>query len=523
MDQLVTTALVGTARQEQINLVTDTPVDALIAGLPAEEREIERTFLLSAGARAIYHQAGKQAQQTDSAPEPAPVEQLRACSPGAALLLSQLMEHKQSSLLFLALERLRQHGLRLPFNLLPQALNSSNKETRAALFPALGERGRWLSQFNPSWQWVEQFLPVSTDELPSDAETIWQEGSLGQRAEILRRLRAIDPEKARAWLAGVWKQEKAEARSDLLASFEVGLSPADEAFLETTLDDRAASVRSTAAALLARLPDSAFGERMRQRAQDMVTRNGEKLAIKPPQDFPQDWLRDGVTEKSPQKVAPRAWWMIQVFSLVEPSFWGKHFNASPEKLLQMLAGDRWATEAIEGWSRAVINYRSPDWLLPLWSWWREHYQEALEKRHLVDYTYREQLLRIMPAPQAEQFMLEVMRDNKGSAYGDEWEMLLELPRPWSNDFAQTYLRLLRAHCNAERLSETNFNPHADPWLNNLPALAFALPATCLAEAARPWELPDTDTSTWQIHYVRSQIQEFTEIIHLRQKIDEEIF
>ncbi len=242
--------------------------------------------------------------------------------------------------------------------------------------------------------------------------------------------------------------------------------------------------------------------------------------IKPPQDFPQDWLRDGVTEKPPHKVAPRSWWMIQVLTLVEPGFWQERLSAAPAELFKLLTGDRWLMQVMEGWSRAAINYRSTNWLLPLWNWWREHYQEALEKRHLVDYTYREQLLQIMPAPQAEQFMLEMMRDTRSSAHGDEWEMLLELPSPWSNDFAQTYLRLLREHCNVERLSETSFNPHADPWFSNLPALAFALPATCFAEALRPWELPDD--AAWQIHYVRSQIQEFTEIIHLRKKIDEEI-
>ena len=45
-----------------------------------------------------------------------------------------------------------------------------------------------------------------------------------------------------------------------------GLSLADEPLLEAALDDRAAEVRSWAAYLLARLPGSALGQRMAERA-----------------------------------------------------------------------------------------------------------------------------------------------------------------------------------------------------------------------------------------------------------------
>lgn len=518
MDTLVTTALVGLARQEKVNLATGTPVDALLAALPTET--IERKFLLSAGARAIYYQAGYQARQGVSASEPAGAEQLRVCTPGAALVLSRLLSGEQGDLLPGALARLRQYGLRLPYHLLPQALSLSNKETQAALFPVLGERGRWLGQFNPSWSWVRHFLPEDEGNLPPDAETIWQEGAAGQRREILRRLRRRDPAQARAWLESVWKQEKAETRNDFLASLEIGLYADDEAFLEAALEDRAASVRSTAAALLARLPHSALLQRMQQRAQQMIRRREGKLVVEPPQELKKDWQHDGVLEKPPQKVAPRSWWLIQVCAIIEPTFWETHLGAPPAELFRLLANNRWEMQVMEGWTKAALNYHTASWVMPLWHWWRIHHHTALEKRHLTSYTYREQLTRQMPARAAEQVVLDMLR--AGQEKGDDacWDMLAELPRPWSDEFARAYLQLLRQHCPVHKITAESFNPYADPWIHDLPSLALALPSSCFDEVTHLWDLPDDQR--WGIQYIHDQLKACLATIHMRQNIEEEI-
>lgn len=519
MDPIVATALVGLARQERVNLTTGTPVDALLAPLPGDE--IERAFLLSAGARAIYCQAGTQARQGVQAPAPADNETQRACSPGAGLVLSRLLSGEQAQLLPGALARLQQHGLRLPYHLLPRALSVTNKETQAALFPVLGERGRWLSQFNPSWKWVQQCLPAHEGGLPPEAETLWQEGTPGQRTEILRRLRMVDASQARAWLEGVWKQEKAETRNDFLACLEVGLHADDEPFLETALDDRAASVRATAAALLARLPHSALRERMWLRAQRMIRQKDGKLVIDPAKELPKDWQRDGVIEKPPQKVAPRSWWLIQVCSVIEPTVWEAHLGAKPDELFAVLATDRWEMQVMEGWSRAALAYHTSSWMMPLWQWWRIHHHTALEKRHLTTSTYREQVISHLPAQVAEQVVLDMLHAGQDKPEDDCWEMLAELPRPWSDAFACAYLQLLRQHCPLQKITAESFNSYADPWIQDLPSLALALPSGCFDEVMHLWELPDDQR--WGIQYIRNQLNECIATIHMRQKIEEEIY
>ncbi|HEX8036513.1 MAG TPA: DUF5691 domain-containing protein, partial [Ktedonobacterales bacterium] len=152
MESLVATALVGTAQRPNADTSTGTPLDAVTSALPATEAE--RTLLLRAGAWAVYTQAGYVAESECLAVEPAPEEMMAACSQSAAMLLDALFKGRQAQLVPEALERLRRAGLRLPHEVLPVALAVRDEGQRAAVLPVLGERGRWLSRFNPAWSWV---------------------------------------------------------------------------------------------------------------------------------------------------------------------------------------------------------------------------------------------------------------------------------------------------------------------------------------------------------------------------------
>ena len=550
MDPIVTLALVGTARQQQTNPATGLPVDALIEEVSAEEAE--RKLLLSAGAWAIYRQAGHKAQQIATLPEPAPQEKLRACSPAVALVLSRLLNGEQTDLLPEALARLREVGRHLPYSLLPMALNKSGKDVRAALFPVLGERGLWLSSFNPAWNWMRDFLPADESGLPAEAETIWQEGTSAQRAEILRRLRAVDPDKARDWLEAVWKQEKAEVRNDLLSTLEIGLGTTDEAFLEKALDDRAASVRTVAVSLLAHIPASAFIERMCQRGQAMLSMQKKKLVINPPQEFDKAWLRDGLTAKPPHGLGPRAWWLLQILTFIPPTFWEKHLGAGPADLLRLVANLRgeWDVQAVEGWSKAAVRFQTENWISLLWNFWNVQ-AGKIKSKTVTDYSVREQLFKCLSVKEAESIVLAVMRLDQNvdqqeilaefaqtmgeakeetllalerAAKNNDWgDLISELPRPWSVEFGCAYLRICRAYFAALEVEKEKFNPYSDSWLGNLATMALALPSACLVEAQQPLEiaLPE-DMKSWQANYARDLLKNYTEIVHLRTKIYEEI-
>src|SRR6266849_3058964 len=101
-DPMIAIALAGTSRQERIDLATGTPLDELLNQLP--QNEVERTFLLAAGAWALYRQAGTQATPASAPMVPAGPESLRVCSPAAAGLIEMLLRNDTHDLLSLALE-----------------------------------------------------------------------------------------------------------------------------------------------------------------------------------------------------------------------------------------------------------------------------------------------------------------------------------------------------------------------------------------------------------------------------------
>lgn len=520
MDAIVTTALVGTAQQWQAKSSTDTPLDTLIAQLP--ENASERTLLLSAGAWSVYQWAGKLAESIPELPEPAPEESLPACSLSASMQLHRMLLGDHSDLLPEALEQVHKAGYRLPHELLPMALSVRGHDVRSALFPVLGERGYWLSHLNPDWNWVQQFVSGSGNTLPPNAETLWEEGTTAQRAEILRRLRTLDTEKARTWLETTWNQEKAEARSALLQTLVVGLSLEDEAFLERALDDRAASVRSDASHLLSRIPSSGFANRIQTLAESILTFAQGKLKLKLPTSYDKSWQRDGLSEKLQSGLGERAWWLIQILALVPLSHWEEHASLTPVELVAAAEADRFGNSIIEGWTRSALLFNTSSWSGPLWDWW----QAQQKKKKLGGTTtsdMRDELIRLLSSEEAEAKVLHMLRIDRASE-DEEWEEMLDaLPVPWSDTFGAAYLELLERHLAGleESLANNNYYPSADSWCSSLARATISLPASCFSEALVSYTLPESATS-WQAEHWRQQLHMLTETLSIRQRMYEEM-
>lgn len=521
METHVATALIGTAQRPNTNISTGTPLDAVTGGLASGEAE--RALLLQAGAWAIYTLAGHVAQHECPVVEPAPAEAKAACSPDAAALLDSTLKETQSHLLPEALERLRRAGLRLPHEVLPAALSLRGEEQRTALLPVLGERGCWLSQFNPAWSWVSDLWLIAESTLPTDAETIWQEGATTQRVALLRRLRASDPALARDWLDAVWKQEKADIRAQLLDTFTEGLSPADEALLDQALADRSANVRVLAAKLLARIPLSAFSSRMRQRASSMLTRNprNQRIDAEPPETLPKDWQDDGILARPPSGVGERAYWLTQVLALVPPSHWEERFGMPPNQIIAAAAKSEWEEQIVHGWSQAASLHAASAWALSLWQRWA---QEEKRRKNILGADAREMrasLARLIPVDSLAGMIVRLVKRSsppgEPALPDDSWsELILALRVPWSRDFGEFYLSGLRDY--ARNLTPKTYN--SESWLPTLDAAALALPVECLPAATNPWTIPED--STWQVHEARRQIESFVETLRMRQRLVEEI-
>ncbi len=522
---LVKAALLGTALAPGDSSV-GAPLDSLVED--ARPETPERRLLLSAGASAVYRMAGHAAVAGEPPPPAAPEETQAESSSAVAEIFASLFAGEHRELLPEACSLLAAAGRRLPFALLPSALAQSDPALREALRPLLGERGRWLADFSPEWSWVRAPRSGEGERPPGEDERIWEEGSLDARLEVLKRLRATDPDRAREWLRPVFPKEKADTRVTLLMALGTGLGPSDEPFLEEVLNDRSAAVRAVAAGLLARIPSSALAKRMLARMDALLTweapRSGMlarlasalgagrgKLLVEPPQEIDKSWERDGIAATPPQGMGKRAFWLREVLGLVPPEHWTQRFAASPPDLLAAAGATDWTAPLVEGWARAALRFRSPEWAGALWDLGRQG-KGISELRPLLP-----ELLGALPPWEIVARVTALLAAPPPREEAPFLLYLHRLPAPWPPAFANAWLDAVRRFVRA--LPE---KPMDDPWLATLPLAARFLPPECFAAALAPWPLPETGPGEWQRRAWTEQAERFGEVVRIRQTLSKEI-
>lgn len=369
LDELLSIALLGT-RGKAVRLPAF-PED-LADVLPTESASPESQLLDAAAAAGLYSRAGAKTRAAVAPPNPSQPDRRHECSAKAADILAQLFEEPRRALMEEWLMLAGARGVRPPHRLLPRLLDAA-AATRA-LQPIVREiidnRGRWLMQFNPRWQFAR----------PSDqsADESWQIGNHQQRAEALQTVRQSDASKAREMVSAAWKQDSADERVDWLGAFSVGLSDADGEFLESCLDDRSGRVREAAAALLASLPRSKFSERMRGRLASLVhfipatvgsmfklkRGTNARLDVSLPSSFDQSMGRDGISEKPKASIGPKQWWAQQIIGYIPLSHWTQSFSATAAEIVAAVPAD-FADMFIQGWLTALARQPEANWIEPL--------------------------------------------------------------------------------------------------------------------------------------------------------------
>ena len=262
MDTLVNIAIIGTGQMPTTSLSSELPIAAIADQLATQDSEHQ--LLLSAGIMSVYHRAGyapASFPQQLAGTEP---EELRPCPADLESPLTQVFQETSGPVFLETLHLMRDAQILLSPRLLPLALNigHSHEDYHSLIYPLLGKRGLWLSQFQTNWAWTRRYEELRRGIHTGDMEKFWLGGTQAERKEALRQQRQTDPAGARARLAGVWRQESAEVRKDFLDMLRINLSLDDEEFLEKALDDRSPEVQKRAAWLLGLLPVSAFNKRM---------------------------------------------------------------------------------------------------------------------------------------------------------------------------------------------------------------------------------------------------------------------
>ena len=436
---LLKIALLGTERQTQVPQ-GNTALQPYLAQLYPQgqvptDSSRESAFLGAAALALQYRAAGNlPAVFTGTLASPDVKPDLPLIPPAAEMHLRRMLADSHlHPLLHGWLERVAAKSLRVPTTFIPALMEQAqqSRAIRPAISAVIGQRGHWLCNQHPDWQ---RLLTLTLETADHDV-SIWEEGNSAQRAEYLRQLRPHQPAEARELLQAVWKQEAAPVRQELLQALQTNLGMADEAWLETCLDDRSKGVRQLAAELLGALPDSAFSQRMQTRLVHWLaiqTKTGllnklggkKTLQVNLPETWDKSWLRDGIEEKPPQGKGAKAWWLEQALSYVPPVAWTQRWQLTPHDLLILAQGNEWKDTLLTGWQQALARYPDTAWA-EIWLTHNDASDSSLWQR-------------LEPA-QAERIALTLLAQHNTVTM---LNILTYLLHPWDQAFSRQVLAIL---------------------------------------------------------------------------------
>jgi hypothetical protein len=427
LSDLRTSALVGTARR-------DAPPPPPVPGLrPAvQDAGREERLLELAALGDVLVRAGQTPTHQHAPLVTAPEETVPAAGDRASQLLVLLLHQPpmgkalRDELVADWLTRAAEHPVHVPFHLLVPLLDlaTARPEVARALFPAAGERGRWLIGLNPAWAG----LASATGSPPRDDElaTAWTTLPLREATEELGRRRAQDPAAARDLLAQSWDSLSARERRAHLGVLRVGLGPADEELLELGLDDSAKSVRDEAASLLDLLPASARATRMTARLRPLVTRHGtlrRSLRVEVPDEPDPSAIRDGLAPPPRSGEPDRLGWLRTIVRAAPLTVWTELAEGPPERAVAQLRDEPGVLELI----RQVVLLR----------------REATWAAALLDLEHDDALVTLLPAAERERrIMTAISAGSPAEQLARLHAAVSGLPRPWGDSFAHRVLELL---------------------------------------------------------------------------------
>ncbi|MFE3703065.1 DUF5691 domain-containing protein, partial [Nocardia tengchongensis] len=257
---------------------------------------------------------------------------------------------------------------------------------------------------------------------------------------------------SRPALAGSWRTESGPGKADLLAVLADGLSLADEPLLETALDDRRAEVRRLAADLLGRLPDSAFAQRMSQRAAAWLSFGTgpvtPSLVTTGPGVLDDAARRDGVGDSfgytayhaggAPDMAAE---WLQRVVAGTPLRHW-ERLLGSAEAAVRVSMSEAVCGPMFAGWTDAALAQGDPEWARALFA--------AISGPNIRNADSDKQRALFALQPEADQ--VSYLRGLDSSWLAEIESMLRAMPQPWPGPMAEHVLRLLteRAQLCADR-------------------------------------------------------------------------
>ncbi|UGT38575.1 DUF5691 domain-containing protein [Nocardia yamanashiensis] len=347
---------------------------------------------------------------------------------------------------------------------------------REPLLRMAGARGRWLAGLHPGWRTL-----VRAD---FDDPAVWSHGRPAERRQWLAQVRREDAGAAREALAASWDTESGAGKAELLAILGPGLSLADEDLLERALDDRRAEVRRLAADLLARLPESGFAGRMKQRAAAWLNFGAgpvrPRLTTTGPGVLDDSARRDGVGDsygytgyRADGAPDLSGEWLQRVVAGTPLRHWERVLG-SAEQAVEVAIAEEMRGALFAGWADAALAQRNPEWARVLFA------SYAATPAGAADSDKLRELFALQPLPD----QIRHLRRLDSSWLAEIESLLRAVPHPWPDAMAEHVLRLLleRAQLSADRPGGPSLVPGSYRTLFRAASAHFPVTAANLVTA-----------------------------------------
>jgi len=511
-ERLTGTAVLGTARQP-VDLSADGPLGTMLAKLQGQDAEHQ---LLGAAAMvSLYRRAGTAPPVNEEPlPVPAAVDDRPACPPRARECLAVMLGGQHAEVLPEWLALLKQSDARVPEEHLPALLEigSKKKELREAIAAVAGGYGRWLAAGNPAWRYL--LALIAPDSLR------WEDEEADVRVELLKRLRATDPDRARELVQSTWGADTPKDRAAFLETFRIGLSMGDEPFLESALDDKRKEVRSAAADLLACLPESRLVKRMQERLESLlIFTPAQPMKLLPPspakkakvtvnlatlQKCDKAMTRDGLDAPSQYGgFGNAAWWLLQMVGRVPPACWTARWGLTPADVIAATEGDEFRRSLLEGWAQAAVRTAEVEWALAL-------VPLSYGKNRPITLTTLYDLLRPVPL---DRWIESVFTLAQELQYHLSAEMLFEvMPAPWDVTRTTAVLKLITRGTASIGIASSN---KLYILIHTLVALGIYAHPSCFSHAEREAQGLLDRTPSGSREFVERNVQNCLMALQLR--------
>jgi hypothetical protein len=338
--ELVKIALLGTEKMPLPESILPEAVRRCMTAADPGDREA--WFYKAAALTYVYEKAGAMPEKTPLPELPlAPGETRPVCPlPAQRFLARELSEkNKRADVLTFYFETLAARGWVLsPEQLVPVlnlCLQPPFKSLQEPVAAIAGERGRWMLQFNPAWQFLT----------PPDPNALWTEGSNSERRQYLQDLRQRDPGLAFELIRQCWVEEtNSRERKELLKILQINPQAGESDFVEAILEELSnqkdkskaivGEIKQLATDLLLMDPESGLAHEIATQLQPYFTLQKSMLSTQRKHllqipDKPDAFLtpavmceRLGMESGSPTSGVPdTAYWFSELLRRLHPAVW----------------------------------------------------------------------------------------------------------------------------------------------------------------------------------------------------------